>query len=79
MTKKAATEHSFEHNIAELEAIVQKLEHGELALDDAMQQFERGVSLARLSQQQLQQAEQKVQILLQQGNNEQLLPFDAQS
>lgn len=79
MTKKAAVEHSFEQNIAELEAIVQALEHGELALDAALQQFERGVVLARLSQHQLQQAEQKVQILLQQGQNEQLLPFEPQS
>ncbi len=77
MSKKATADSSFEQNIAELEAIVQKLEHGELALDDALQQFERGVGLARLSQQQLQQAEQKVQILLQQGSGEQLQPFES--
>ena len=77
MSKKATADSSFEQNIAELEAIVQKLEHGELALDDALQQFERGVALARLSQQQLQQAEQKVQILLQQGSGEQLQPFES--
>lgn len=77
MSKKATPDSSFEQNIAELEAIVQKLEHGELALDDAMQQFERGVGLARVSQQQLQQAEQKVQILLQQGSGEQLQPFES--
>ncbi|HAT42789.1 MAG TPA: exodeoxyribonuclease VII small subunit [Rheinheimera sp.] len=77
MSKKATADSSFEQNIAELEAIVQKLEHGELALDDALQQFERGVGLARLSQQQLQQAEQKVQILLQQGSGEQLQPYES--
>lgn len=77
MSKKATADSSFEQNIAELEAVVQKLEHGELALDDALQQFERGVGLARLSQQQLQQAEQKVQILLQQGSGEQLQPYES--
>jgi exodeoxyribonuclease VII small subunit len=72
MSKKQANQPQFEQMIAELAAIVQQLEQGDLSLDDALQQFERGILLARQSQQQLQAAEQKVQILLQPA---QLAPF----
>lgn len=41
-----------------------RLESGELPLEDALNEFERGVQLARQGQQKLQQAEQRVQILL---------------
>jgi exodeoxyribonuclease VII small subunit len=54
----------FEQSLAELEAIVEKLEHGELSLDDSLQQFERGVQLTRVCQTALKQAEQKVEVLL---------------
>jgi exodeoxyribonuclease VII small subunit len=72
MSKKQASQPQFEQMIAELALIVQQLEQGELSLDEALQQFERGILLARQSQQQLQAAEQKVQILLQPA---QLAPF----
>ena len=54
----------FERSLAELEAIVEKLEHGDLSLDESLQQFERGVQLTRVCQSALKQAEQKVEILL---------------
>ena len=76
MSKKANETNSFEQNIAELEAIVQRLEHGELSLDQALAQFEQGVSLSRQSQQQLQHAEQKVQLLTQTNGQEQLQSFE---
>jgi exodeoxyribonuclease VII small subunit len=72
MSKKQANQPQFEQMIADLASIVQQLEQGDLSLDDALQQFERGILLARQSQQQLQAAEQKVQILLQPA---QLAPF----
>lgn len=75
MSKKQTNPQQFEQMIAELDVIVQQLEQGDLSLDDALQQFERGVALARASQQQLQNAEQKVQILLQQNSAEQLVAF----
>lgn len=64
MAKKAAQPPSFETALTELEQIVNRLESGDLALDDALNEFERGIQLARQGQQQLQQAEQRVQILL---------------
>jgi exodeoxyribonuclease VII small subunit len=54
----------FERSLAELEAIVEKLEQGDLSLDESLQQFERGVQLTRVCQSALKQAEQKVEILL---------------
>lgn len=57
----------FERSLAELEAIVDKLEQGELSLDESLKHFERGVQLTRVCQTALKQAEQKVQILLRKG------------
>jgi len=59
----------FEASLAELESIVEKLEQGELSLDDSLKQFERGVQLTRICQTALTQAEQKVEILLRKSGN----------
>ncbi|BET95758.1 exodeoxyribonuclease VII small subunit [Xenorhabdus taiwanensis] len=55
---------TFETSLKELEEIVIRLESGELPLEDALNEFERGIQLARQGQKTLQQAEQRVQILL---------------
>lgn len=72
---QATTELSFEQAMAELENIVNQLEQGDLPLEQSLQQFERAVELSRLSQQKLQQAEQKVSVLLRQDGAEKLAPF----
>lgn len=54
----------FESALHELESIVERMEKGELTLEESLRQFERGVVLTRTCQQSLQDAEQKVQILL---------------
>jgi exodeoxyribonuclease VII small subunit len=74
-TRKAKTV-DFEHALGELEAVVERLEHGELPLEDALRQFERGVELARICQASLQQAEQKVEILLKKTPEAAPEPFD---
>jgi exodeoxyribonuclease VII small subunit len=67
---------SFESSLGELEGIVTRLESGELPLEEALNEFERGVQLARQGQQKLQQAEQRVQILLNDSNDDTALtPF----
>lgn len=71
----------FERSLAELEAIVEKLEQGDLSLDESLQQFERGVQLTRSCQQALKQAEQKVEILLRKSgaaDSLEIAPFDAE-
>lgn len=79
MSKKQAESAQFEDNIRELTEIVRQLEQGELSLEQALAFFERGVVLSRLSQQQLQAAEQKVQLLVQQAQGEQLVAFQTDS
>jgi exodeoxyribonuclease VII small subunit len=72
----------FERSLAELESIVEKLERGELSLDESLQHFERGVQLTRACQSALKQAEQKVEILLRktgQPDEFESAPFDAAS
>ena len=54
----------FEKSLAELESIVKGLEQGDLSLEESLRQFERGVSLTRVCQTALTQAEHKVEILL---------------
>lgn len=53
----------FETSITELEQIVSQLEKGELSLEEALKQFEKGITLARKCQDILNQAEQKIEIL----------------
>lgn len=55
---------SFEASIAELAEIVEKLEAGELPLEDALALFERGMKLAKTSQGILDRAERRVEQLL---------------
>ena len=54
----------FERSLAELEALVERLERGDLPLDEALRAFERGVALTRHCQASLQAVQQKVEILL---------------
>lgn len=61
MPKKA---NSFEDKLQALESIVEKMEAGDLKLEDALKHFEEGVGLARQCQESLKAAEQKVDKLL---------------
>jgi exodeoxyribonuclease VII small subunit len=70
---------TFEQSMQELEQLVEKMEQGELPLEDALQSFERGIQLARHSQQKLKDAEQKVQILTNQNGQQVLDVFDSPS
>jgi exodeoxyribonuclease VII small subunit len=53
----------FEQALGELEGLVERLERGDLPLDEALQAFERGVELTRHCQACLQAVQQKVEIL----------------
>jgi len=54
----------FEDALKALEAIVEKLESGTLELEESIQLFEQGVELSVYCQQQLQQAEGRIQRLV---------------
>lgn len=76
MAKKRSSPPDFEQTLAELETLVEKMEQGELSLDESLQSFERGIQLTRTCQQALQEAEQKVQLLLDKDGQAQLTPLD---
>lgn len=57
----------FEAAIAELEAIVKKLEDGELALEQSLVLYERGVQLSRFCHARLEDAERRIEILNERG------------
>lgn len=54
----------FEKRLTRLEDIVEKMETGELSLEDSLKLFEEGVKLSRDCSSQLSEAEQKVKLLL---------------
>jgi exodeoxyribonuclease VII small subunit len=57
---------SFEESLKKLESIVDKLEKGDLSLEDSLKLFEEGVGLSSACKKELEEAEGKVQILIKQ-------------
>jgi len=66
----------YESAVTELEALVTRLEQGDISLEESLKLYERGVLLSRDCQESLQAAEQKVQMLLQQSDQTTLVDFD---
>ncbi|MEJ2514598.1 MAG: exodeoxyribonuclease VII small subunit [Gammaproteobacteria bacterium] len=67
---------AFEESLAQLEALVEELESGDLPLEKALAAFERGVTLTRQCQAALQAAEQKVEMLVSEDGDEKAVPFE---
>jgi exodeoxyribonuclease VII small subunit len=65
----------FEKALLELEALVGRLERGDLPLDEALKTFERGVELTRHCQAALKSAQQKVEILLARDGQAEIAAF----
>lgn len=66
----------FEQSLAQLEDLVEKLENSEFTLEQSLQAFEQGVKLTRQCQQALSQAEQKVQLLMEENGQSTAVPFN---
>lgn len=78
MAQKKTKGFDFENALEELETLVTAMEDGELSLEESMQAFEKGIKLTRECQNALKQAEQKVQILINEnGDTEQIDDTDA--
>ena len=70
----------FEDSLKELENIVTQLEQGDLALEDSIKLFEKGVGLSAACKQELDAAEGKVQMLVKQRDgSHKLEPFPNES
>jgi exodeoxyribonuclease VII small subunit len=65
----------FEASLNELEKLVERLEQGDLPLEEALKTFERGVELTRHCQTSLKAAQQKVEILLKRSGQNEVEPF----
>ena len=76
MASKKPENMSFETTIEELDQVVEQLENGDLTLDDALKKFERGIALARSGQSKLDEAEQRVSILLSNTDDAPLSEFN---
>ncbi len=72
----AVKKQSFEESMARLEAIVAQLEKGECGLDQSLKLFEEGAKLAGQCEELLDQAEQKVNLLLANGQE---IPFEEET
>jgi exodeoxyribonuclease VII small subunit len=53
----------FEAALEELEGLVERMEEGELSLEESLKTYERGIELSRACQKSLDAAEQRIQIL----------------
>ena len=74
---KAKRPPDFEKYLAELEAIVEKLETGDLPIEESLKSFEKGIALTRDCQGALDAAQARVDILLKRDGAASLERFDA--
>lgn len=65
----------FEQALKELEAIVERMEQGDVPLEESLRQFERGIALTRACQEALKAAEQRVQILTEENGRTETRDF----
>jgi exodeoxyribonuclease VII small subunit len=76
VSKQDTPDIPFEEALSQLETLVERMESGELSLEDSLASFEQGVALTRRCQQALEQAEQKVKILTANSEEAPTEPFD---
>ena len=73
---KKPSEQTFESSLAEINTVIEKMEHGDLSLEQSLNHFERGIKLIKHAQKILQEAEQKVQILMKNNGDEKLVDYE---
>jgi exodeoxyribonuclease VII small subunit len=61
---------NFEEQLTALESVVEKLERGELSLEESVRLFEEGVKLSNACKKELEAAEGKIQLLVEKGRGE---------
>lgn len=77
MARKAEKTPDFEKSLSELEKLVERMEQGELTLEESLKSFERGMELTRHCQQALEEAQQKVDQLLEKDGEFQVAPLES--
>ena len=77
MPTKKATRIDFEKSLEKLNKLVDKMEQGNLPLEESLKSFEEGVGLIRQCQEALNKAEQKVKILTEKQGKDVLETFES--
>lgn len=72
---KPSSQPNLEDSLSEITQLIDKMEHTELTLEQSLNHFERGVQLIKHCQKILENAEQKVQMLIQNNNQESLVVY----
>lgn len=67
---------TFEAAVKRLEEIVEKLEQGNIPLDDSLSIFEEGIKLSRFCNARLEEIERKIEILTEEGGELKAVPFE---
>lgn len=67
---------SFEQALSRLEEVVEKLEQEDLPLEEAIELFQEGMRLSRISSEKLDKVEQKIQILMEENGELKARPFE---
>jgi len=76
VVKAKKSDIDLEKALSELDKLISEMERGGLPLEKSLEYFEKGIALARQSQDILKAAEQKVQILLNKNNEVVLQPYE---
>lgn len=76
MSRKKSEPLSFEQALGELEALVERMEAGNLSLEESLAAFEQGIVLTRTCQEALQAAEQRVEVLTARSTEAPTEPFE---
>mgnify|MGYP002713169971 CR=1 FL=1 len=67
--------YDFENTLQQLEQLVERMESGDISLEESLKAFEQGIKLTRECQTMLEQAEQKIQMLIQDNGQINVEPF----
>lgn len=78
MATKKKTANNFEQSLTELQAIVERMESGQLSLEESLANFEKGISLTLECQTALIEAEQKVKMLIEKNGGVEEIPFEVE-
>lgn len=70
---------NFEDNLLELEDIVEKLENGQISLQESMEMFERGIKLAGICNHILKESEQRIEQLIERNEEIETCNLEQQS
>lgn len=67
----------FEAALEELEGLVERMEEGDLSLEESLKTYERGIELSRVCQKSLDAAEQRIRILSEKNGSTEIQDFQA--